>query len=67
MTVQPVANTGLKTKWQILIAVMLGSIMGPLDGSIVNTVLPNITEHFGADISIMQWVPTVYLLTISCL
>jgi EmrB/QacA subfamily drug resistance transporter len=46
---------------------MLGSIMGPLDGSIVNTVLPSITEHFRTDISVAQWVPTVYLLTISCL
>jgi len=54
-------------KWAILAAVMLGSIMGPLDGSIVNTVLPSITEYFRTDISIAQWVPTVYLLTISCL
>ncbi len=54
-------------KWAILAAVMLGSIMGPLDGSIVNTVLPSITEHFETDISVAQWVPTVYLLTISCL
>jgi EmrB/QacA subfamily drug resistance transporter len=54
-------------KWAILAAVMLGSIMGPLDGSIVNTVLPSITEHFETDISVAQWVPTIYLLTISCL
>ena len=54
-------------KWLILSAVMLGSFMGPLDGSIVNTVLPDITRYFGADIAIVQWVPTVYLLTISCL
>jgi EmrB/QacA subfamily drug resistance transporter len=54
-------------KWAILAAVMLGSIMGPLDGSIVNTVLPSITLHFHTDISIAQWVPTIYLLTISCL
>jgi MFS family permease len=54
-------------KWAILAAVMLGSIMGPLDGSIVNTVLPAITEHFGTEISVAQWVPTIYLLTISCL
>ncbi len=54
-------------KWAILAAVMLGSIMGPLDGSIVNTVLPSITEYFHTDISVAQWVPTIYLLTISCL
>ncbi len=54
-------------KWAILGAVMLGSIMGPLDGSIVNTVLPSITRHFHTEIAIAQWVPTIYLLTISCL
>jgi len=57
----------LETKWLILSAVMLGSFMGPLDGSIVNTVLPDITRFFKTEISIAQWVPTVYLLTISCL
>jgi EmrB/QacA subfamily drug resistance transporter len=57
---------GLATKWLILAAVMLGSFMAPLDGSIVNTVLPAITQYFRTDISIAQWVPTVYLLTISC-
>jgi EmrB/QacA subfamily drug resistance transporter len=58
---------GLQPKWLILSAVMLGSIMGPLDGSIVNTVLPTIAQDFDASISVIQWVPTVYLLTISCL
>lgn len=58
---------GLQTKWLILSAVMLGSIMGPLDGSIVNTVLPSIARYFDAPVSVVQWVPTVYLLTISCL
>ncbi len=61
------ADRGLEAKWAILAAVMLGSIMGPLDGSIVNTVLPSITGYFHTDISIAQWVPSVYLLTISCL
>jgi len=64
--VQP-KTSRLDPKWAILAAVMLGSIMGPLDGSIVNTVLPSITEYFRTDISIAQWVPTIYLLTISCL
>ena len=66
-------STALKTdiahqsKWLILLAVMLGSIMGPLDGSIVNTVLPSITKHFNTDIATVEWVPIVYLVTISCL
>jgi EmrB/QacA subfamily drug resistance transporter len=58
---------GLEAKWLILAAVMLGSFMGPVDGSIVNTVLPDITGYFKTDISTAQWVPTIYLLTISCL
>ena len=65
--ISPDVNTGFEKKWLILAAVMLGNIMAPLDGSIVNTVLPGITEFFETDISIAQWVPTIYLLTISCL
>jgi len=63
----PAVKKGIELKWLVLSAVMLGSFMGPLDGSIVNTVLPNITAYFKTDISIVQWVPTIYLLTISCL
>ena len=54
-------------KWAILIAIMLGSLLTPLDSSIVNTVLPTITEYFNTDISVVQWVPTVYLLTLGCI
>ncbi len=62
-----VAEKKLESKWLILAAVMLGTVMTPLDASIVNTVLPSITKFFQTDISIAQWVPTVYLLTICCL
>ncbi|MDO8490664.1 MAG: MFS transporter [Dehalococcoidia bacterium] len=55
------------SKWQVLAAVMLGTFMMPLDASIVNTVLPAITDVLHTDISIAQWAPTVYLLTICCL
>jgi len=63
----PAPARKLERKWLVLGAVMLGSFMGPLDGSIVNTVLPDITSYFRSQISIAQWVPTVYLLTVSCL
>ena len=63
----PAAKKGIDPKWLILSAVMLGAFMGPIDASIVNTVLPSITGYFKTDISIAQWVPTTYLLTISCL
>jgi EmrB/QacA subfamily drug resistance transporter len=46
---------------------MLGSIMGPVDASIVNVILPTITEFFGVPVSFAQWVPMIYLLTISSL
>ena len=41
--------------------------MAPLDASIVNTILPDITSYFKTDIAVVQWVPTIYLLTISSL
>ncbi|MCX5998435.1 MAG: MFS transporter [Chloroflexi bacterium] len=66
-TPAPDAKRGIKTKWLILSAVMLGSVMGPLDGSIVNTVLPDITSQLQSRISVAQWVPSIYLVTISCL
>lgn len=52
------------SKWMILGAVMTGVIMGPIDGSIVNVVLPSIAVYFQADYSLAQWVPTIYLLAI---
>jgi EmrB/QacA subfamily drug resistance transporter len=54
-------------RYSILVAIMLGGIMGPIDASIVNTVLPTITQSFGIDISEAQWVPMVYLMTIGSL
>ena len=52
------------SKWMILGAVMMGVIMGPIDGSIVNVVLPSIAVYFQTDYSLVQWVPTIYLLAI---
>jgi EmrB/QacA subfamily drug resistance transporter len=53
-----------RNKWKILSAVMLGVIMGPIDGSIVNVVLPTIASYFQTDYALVQWVPTIYLLSI---
>jgi len=61
------AEEGYQKKWSILVAVMLGSVMAPIDASIVNVVLPTIAEFFNADVSSAQWVPMIYLLTISSL
>lgn len=66
--VQPVAEEKrLINKWLVLAAIILGSLLTPLDSSVVNTVLPTITTYFHTDISIVQWVPVVYMLAISCL
>ncbi|MBN1830668.1 MAG: MFS transporter [Deltaproteobacteria bacterium] len=52
------------SKWLILVTVMLGVIMGPIDASIVNVVLPSIADDFRVDYALAQWVPTIYLLAI---
>ncbi|MHC1610128.1 MAG: MFS transporter [Candidatus Methanospirareceae archaeon] len=57
----------IEKKWLILAAVMLGSIMGPIDASVVNVVLPTIADFFHAEISTAEWVPMIYLLMISSL
>jgi EmrB/QacA subfamily drug resistance transporter len=54
-------------RYSILLSIMLASIMGPIDASIVNVILPTITQFFGVSISTAQWVPMIYLLTISSL
>lgn len=52
------------SRWMVLGAVMTGVIMGPIDGSIVNVVLPSIASYFRTDYAVAQWVPTIYLLAI---
>ncbi len=54
-------------RYAILAAVMVGNIMGPIDASIVNVVLPTIAQYFGVGVSAAQWVPMIYLLTIGSL
>jgi len=61
------ADVNYARRYSVLAAVMLGSIMGPIDASIVNVTLPTITQFFAVHISTAQWVPMIYLLTISSL
>jgi len=42
---------------------MLGSILGPIDASVVNVVLPTIARSFSASLAEAQWVPMLYLVT----
>lgn len=55
----------LDRKWGVLIAIGTGSFMAALDGSVVNTILPILRSAFGSDVAAIQWVVTIYLLTLS--
>jgi EmrB/QacA subfamily drug resistance transporter len=58
---------GHPQKYRILAALMAGTILGPIDSSIVNVILPTITGDFSASLATAQWVPMIYLLTIGSL
>jgi EmrB/QacA subfamily drug resistance transporter len=55
----------LRRKWLVLFAIGIGSFMGALDGSVVNTILPIMRDDFGASVAGIEWVVTVYLLVVS--
>lgn len=54
----------LKNKWQILLAIALGTIMVPINASIVNVSLPTITVFFSTSIAVTEWVITIYLINL---
>jgi EmrB/QacA subfamily drug resistance transporter len=47
----------------VIILLMAGTFLAPLDSSIVNIALPAIAEHFDVRLSAVSWVATAYLLT----
>jgi EmrB/QacA subfamily drug resistance transporter len=61
----PAVRPAESSKWLVLAAVGAGTFMSALDGSVVNTTLPLITQNFQADIATTEWVVTVYLLVLS--
>jgi EmrB/QacA subfamily drug resistance transporter len=56
------ADTKHARRWAILSAVMLGSVMGPIDSSVINVTLPVIAQSFHAPMAVAQWVPMLFLL-----
>lgn len=52
---------------KIMIAVAVGTFMGPLDSSVVNIALPSITSNFHVSLATSEWVVMAYLLVISSL
>lgn len=52
-------------KWLVLLAIGMSTFMSALDTSVVNTVLPVITESFQSHIATVEWVVIIYLLIVS--
>lgn len=51
-------------KWQVLVALALGTIMVPINTSIVNVALPFIAVGFNSNILNVEWVITSYLISL---
>ena len=55
----------INQKWLVLLAIGMSTFMSALDTSVVNTVLPVITESFQSHIATVEWVVIIYLLIVS--
>lgn len=53
-----------KIDWSVLTVILVGSFMAILNGSIVNVALPKIMAIFNASPDRIQWVLTVYIMTL---
>ncbi len=51
-----------RTKWLILITVIVGTFLGRLDQTIVNLALPKIVSDFGISVTSGGWIATAYIL-----
>lgn len=47
----------------VLLVLVIGTFLAPLDSSIVNIALPSIASQFGVSLTAVSWVATAYLLT----
>jgi EmrB/QacA subfamily drug resistance transporter len=54
-------------KWLVFSLVAAGVFMSTLDSSIVNIALPAIMDDFQVALTVIEWVPMIYLLTVSSL
>ncbi len=57
-------NHPYSKKWLILFSMALGTIMVPINSSIVNVSLPTITSFFSASVSTAEWILTSYLIVL---
>ena len=58
----PAASGLTREIWSLAVVVVLGSAMTILDATIVNVALPTLGQDLHTSISVIQWVPTIYLL-----
>ena len=58
----PAASGLTREIWALAVVVVLGSAMTILDATIVNVALPTLGQDLHTSISVIQWVPTIYLL-----
>lgn len=58
-------NEVYKSRWTILLIIVLSIFMSALDGSIVNVALPTMSTSLGVSSSSIAWVVSIYLITIS--
>lgn len=56
------AQSKYRGRWRALAAVLAGSVMGPLDASIVYVSLPSIAQQFRVEPAAVGWVSMGYLL-----
>ncbi len=57
----------MRREWLVVAIVSTGALMGTMNTSIVNTLLPVIRDSFGSDLSTIGWVLMSYTLTVSVL
>jgi EmrB/QacA subfamily drug resistance transporter len=58
-----VTGTSHSNRWGILHVVNMGTLMSTLDVGIVNIAMPTMAEQFSSTLAHIQWIATVYLLT----
>ena len=65
-TISPLPVTKPKRSY-ILASVATGAFLSTFDGGVVNVGLPRMAVEFKVSLSMIQWVPSGYLLTMSAL
>ncbi|KUO72436.1 MAG: multidrug MFS transporter [Desulfosporosinus sp. BRH_c37] len=64
--ISPLPATQQKRSY-VLACVATGAFLSTFDGGVVNVGLPRMAAEFNVSLSMIQWVPSVYLLTMSAL